>query len=123
MKNATSFRAIARHPAIYLCLAQFFGFCWFAHYMARLKMEECHRQFSVMNDRTLQDMALIDCLSSHAWLAIGYIALIFAAVAFAQFRGHPAWTYWMTALMLCIPSLFYGAICVYIACKFPGGQV
>jgi hypothetical protein len=71
VKIGTIIRAINKYAAIYVRLAVFFGFCWFTHYVAFLKMEGCHRQFALMNDETLHAMALIDWVVAHSWLAIG----------------------------------------------------
>ncbi len=43
MKIGTILKAINRHAAIYVCLAVFFAFCWFIHYLARLTIEICNR--------------------------------------------------------------------------------
>jgi hypothetical protein len=112
--SITILRAIKRHAAIYACLAIFFAFSWLIHYSAFLKMEGCHRQFALMTDRTLRAMALIDWVTANAWIAMAYVVLVVAAVAFAQFRGHPAWTYRLAALILCTPFLLYCGKCVYI---------
>ena len=53
--------------------------------------------------------------AAHSRLAIAYVVLVVAAVVFAQVRGHPAWTYWLTALILCIPCIVYCWPCAYIA--------
>jgi hypothetical protein len=71
-----------------------------------------------MNDETLHAMALIDWLAANSWLAIAYIVLVVAAVVFAQVRGHPAWSYWLTAVVFCIPCALYCGRCVYIMFKF-----
>jgi hypothetical protein len=118
MKIGTILKAINRNAAIYVCLAVFFALCWFFHQMAFLRMEGSHRQFIVMNDRTLHAMALIDWVAANLWLAIAYIVLVVAAVIFAQVRGHPAWTYWLTAVILSIPYVLYCGKCVYIMLKF-----
>ena len=113
--------ATAKHAAIYVCLAVFFAFCWFAHYLAFLKMEGWQRQFVVMNERALHVMALMDWIAANSWLAIAYVVLVVAAVAFAQVRGHPTWSCWLTALMLCMPCILYGAKCVCIFFEFHAG--
>ena len=118
MNLGTILRAINRHAAIHVCLAVFFAICWGTHFAASLKMEGCHRQFAVMNDKTLEAMALIDWVGANSWLAIAYVVMVVAAVAFAPFRGYPAWAYWLTALILCIPCALYCGKCVYIMNKF-----
>ena len=118
MKIGTILRAINRHAAIYVCLAVFLAFCWFTHYVAFLKMEISNRQFAVMNDETLRAMALIDWVAAHLWLAIAYVVMVVAAIVFAQVRGYPAWAYWLTALILCIPCALYCGRCIYIMNKF-----
>jgi hypothetical protein len=117
MKIGTILKTINRNAAIYVCLAVFFAFCWFTHYMAVLRMESSNKQFAVMNDETLRAMALIDSVAAHSWLAIAYVVMVVAAIAFAQVRGHPAWAYWLTALILCIPCVLYCGKCAYIALK------
>jgi hypothetical protein len=107
-------RAINRYAAIYVCLALFFTACWWTHFAAFLKMEDSHRQFALMTERTMRAMAMLDWVTSNSWLAMVYVVMVVAAVAFAQFRRHPAWTYWLTALILCIPGLLYAGKCVYI---------
>ena len=84
---------------------------------ARRAMEICHRQFVVMNVRTLRTMALIDWVAGHWWLAMAYFVLVVAAVAFLQIRGRPAWTYWLTAALFCIPCVAYWFPCAAIAGK------
>jgi hypothetical protein len=112
MKIGTTLKAINRHAAIYVCLAVFFGFCWFLHHLARLTIEMCNRnaewrEWVSTNDRMTKAMALSDWVAAHSWLAIAYVVLVVAAVAFAQVRGHPAWSYWLTVLILCIPCVVY----------------
>ena len=103
---------INRHAAIYVCLAVFFATCWFLHHLARLTLEMCNqnaelREWALSNDRMVKATALVDWVAAHAWLAIAYVVLVVAAVVFAQVRGHPAWTYWLTAVILCIPCVVY----------------
>ena len=112
MKIGTILTAINKHAAIYVCLAVFFAFCWFIHHLARLTIEIRNpnadwRESDLTNDRMMKATALIDWVAAHSWLAIAYVVLVVAAVAFAQVRGHPAWTYWLTALILCIPCIVY----------------
>ena len=115
MKSRTILREINRHAAIYVCLAVFFAFCWFIHFAAYLKMGACNRQFAVMNDETLRAMALIDWITVHFWLAIAYVLLVIASVAFLQIRGRRPWTHWVAALSLCGPCLLYWSACMYCA--------
>lgn len=121
LKSGAIFRAFARHAAIHVCLALFFGLCWFIHYLAVLKMEIGKRQFAVMNDKTLRAMALIDWLATHYWLAIGYVLLVVASVAFLQIRGRPPWTCWLAAVLFCLPCVVYCTTCAYIANKLFAG--
>jgi len=116
--TTTILKAINKHGAIHACLSAFFAICWLAHRVALLRMEGSHRQFLVMNDRTVYAMGLIDCVAANRWAAVAYAALIVSAVAFAQFRRHPAWSSWLTALILCIPCALYCWKCLYIALKF-----
>ena len=117
MKSGVLFRAITKH-AIYVCMAVFFALCWFSHYLARLAMEICNRQFLAMNGKTLRAMALIDWVAAYSWLAIAYVFLVVASVAFLQFRGRPPWTYWVTALLFSIPCFAYWLPCAFIAGKW-----
>ena len=112
MKIGTILKAINQHAAIYVCLAVFFAFCWFIHHLARLTIEICNRdaewrEWAVTNDRMKKAMALVDWVAAHSWLALVYAVLIVTAVAFAEVRGHPAWTCWLTAMILCIPCVAY----------------
>lgn len=116
LKLGPVFRAINKH-AIYVCLAVFFGLCWISHYLARLAMEICNRQFLAMNAKTLRAMALIDWVATHGWLALTYVLVVVAAVSFLQIRGRPPWTYWVTAVLFCIPGFAYWVPCVFIAGK------
>ena len=119
MRNVTLLTAtISRYAFIHMCLAVFFAFCWFAHCLAILKMEAFGRQFIVMNDSTMRAMTLIDWVAANSWLAIAYVCLVFASVAFLQVRGHPRWTCWIVALIYCIPCAMYWMPCAYIAGKF-----
>ncbi len=109
MKIGAIIRATA-DVAIYFCIAAFFTFCWLLHHLARLTIEICNRdadwrEWALTNDRMMKATALIDWVTAHSWLANAYVVLVVAAVAFAQVRGHPAWTYWLTALILCIPCV------------------
>ena len=110
-------RARKQHATIYVCLAMFFALCWFSHYLARLTMEVCNRQFLAMNGKTLRAMALIDWVAAHAWLALAYVFVVVAAVAFLQVRGRAPWTYWAAAVLFCIPGFAYWLPCVFIAGK------
>ena len=116
MKSGVIVRALNKR-AIYVCMAVFFALCWFSHYLARLAMEICNRQFIVMDGKTLRAMALIDWVAVHWWLASAYVFLVVASVAFLQIRGRPPWTYWVTAALFCIPCFAYWLPCALIAGK------
>jgi len=116
LKRGRVFRAINRH-AIYVCMAVFFGLCWFSHYLARLAMEIYNRHFLAMNAKTLRAMALIDWVAAHGWLAMAYVFLVVTAVSFLQLRRRPPWTYWVTAILFSIPCFAYWVPCVFIAGK------
>lgn len=118
MKIGTILKAIYWNAGIYVCLAVFFALCWAFHHLAFLRMECSHRQFLLMNDETLRAMALIDWVAVNSWIAIAYVVLVVAVVVFAQIRGHPAWTYWLTTVILCIPCVLYCGKCMYITLKF-----
>ena len=120
MKVGTILAAINRHAAIYVCLAVFFAFCWFLHFAASLRMEICNRQFGLMNDKSLRAMALIDWVADHSWMAIAYVFLVVASIAFLQIRGRPAWSCWLTAALFCIPCIVYWLPCLYICGKLLG---
>ena len=105
------------NTVLHVCMAMFFAFCGFTHYMAVLNMEISKRQFAVMNDKTFWAMALIDWVAAHWWLAIAYVLLVVGSVAFLQFRGRPWWTSWLIAVILCIPCVVYWKACVYIVFK------
>jgi hypothetical protein len=115
MRSETILRAIGKHANIHICLAVFFALSWLIHHLAYGRMEMCDRQFSLMNDRTLRTMALIDFVAANPWLAIGYALLAPAAVVFLQVRGRPAWTCWVAAAAFCLPWIPYWNACVYIA--------
>jgi hypothetical protein len=116
VKSGAILRAIGKR-AIYVCLVVFFALCWFSHYLARLAMEICNRHFLVMDGKTMRAMALIDWIAVHWWLAIAYVSLVVASVAFLQIRGRPPWTYWVTAVFFCIPGFAYWLPCALIAGK------
>ena len=116
-KSGASSRASKRRAAIYVCLAVFFALCWFSHYLARLAMDICGRHFPAMNVKTLRAMALIDWVAAHAWLALAYAFVVVAAVVFLEIRGRAPWTYWVTAVLFCIPCFAYWLPCVFIAGK------
>jgi hypothetical protein len=111
-------RAIDKHAATYVGLTAIFAICVAAHRAALAIMEASHRQFAVMNDRTVYAMGLIDCVAANRWAAVAYAAVIVAAVAFAQYRRHPAWSTRLTALFLCLPCGLYCWKCLYIVLKF-----
>jgi len=117
MNRGVIFRAINKHAAIYICMTVFFALCLFSHYLARLAMEICNRRFLVMDGKTLRAMALIDWVASHAWLAMVYVFLVVASVAFLQIRGRPPWSYWVTAVLFCSPCFAYWLPCAFIAGK------
>jgi hypothetical protein len=106
--------AINRYAGIYVCLALFFGFCWFLHFAATIKAECCKGGLCLINDQTLRAVALIDWVSSHSWLAIAYFLPFIACVAFLQIRGRPRWTWSLTAVLFCIPCVVYWLPCLYI---------
>jgi len=112
MKIGTILKAIYWNAGIYVCLALFFAICSFFHHLARLTIEICNRdadwrEWELTNGRMMKATALIEWVAAHSWLAITYVVLVVVAVAFAQVRGHPAKTYWLTALILCIPCVVY----------------
>ena len=74
MKIGTILKAIHKHAAIHECSAVFFAFCWFIHFAASLKMQ-MRSHFASMDDETLRDMALIDWVAAHSWMAIAYVLL------------------------------------------------
>ena len=119
MKIGASFRALSGHGAIYVCMAMFFTACWLIHCRTLLKMDRCHRQFSLLNDKTLRAVALLDWASAHSELAIAYVVLAIACVAFLQIRGRPGWTYWLTAALFCVPCVVYWWPCAYIMANCP----
>ncbi len=110
-------RSTNRHAAIYVFMSVLFALSGFSHYLARLTMEICDRHFAVMNGKTLRAMALIDWVAGHGWLAMAYVLLVVGSVAFLQIRGRPAWTYWVAAVLFCIPCAAYWLPCAYIAGK------
>ncbi len=112
MKLGTILKAIYWNAGIYVCLAAFFALCWVFHHLARLTIEICNRnaewrEWALTSDRMIKATALVDWVAAHSYLAIAYVVLVVAAVAFAQIRGHPAWTYRLTAVLLCIPCVAY----------------
>ena len=123
MKIRTILGAINRHAGIHVCLAIFFAFCWFLHFVATIKVECCKRGLCMINDRTLRAMALVDWVAAHSWLAIAYFFLVVASVAFLQIRGRAPWTYWLTAVVYCIPCIAYWGPCAYIAGKLLVGPM
>lgn len=117
MKNRMLLRTIYQHALIYECLVVVFAISWFMHHLALWKMEGCNRHFAVMDGRTLRAMALIDWGAVNSWLAVAYVCLTLASVAFLQVRGHPRWTWWATAIVFCVPCVVYWFPCAYIAGK------
>lgn len=117
-KAGVILRPLTRYAPIYLYMAAFFALCWFAHHVARLKMEMGNRRFAAIDEKTLRTTTLIDWVASHAWLTVAYALLAVASVAFLQIRGRPRWTWLITAAVYAAPWVLYGSACMYIAGKF-----
>lgn len=115
MQVGTALRATIRHSGVHIFLAMIFAATWFIHYVAFARVEICDQQFTSMNDETMRAMVLVDLIAQNPWWAIAYTMLTFAAVAFLQIRARPAWTSWLTAVMLCAPCTMYWVACAHIA--------
>lgn len=120
MKIGTILRATNKYGAVHLCLGGSFAMSWSSHCMAFEKMEACRRQSIFANDCAMPSIAFaIDWVGANCWLAIAYLLLVAAAVAFLQINGRPPWTHWLAALAFCAPCLAYWAVCAYCANAFP----
>ncbi len=111
--------AINKYAAVHVCMAAFFALCWFFHHLARLTLEICDqnadwREWASTNARMKNAASLVGWVAAHSSLAIAYVVMVIAAVAFAHVRGHAAWTYWLAALILCIPCSIYWWPCACI---------
>jgi hypothetical protein len=114
MTVKTAVRQINRHVGIHALLALFFGLCWLIHNLAftRLKMDP-----TMLHDRTAHSWVLVGYVAENFWLAIAFILLAFGSVAFLQFRNRAPWTYWLTALLFCIPCIVYWIACARVLGK------
>ena len=70
-----------------------------------------------MNDETLRAMALIDWVAANSWLAIAYVVLVVAAVAFAANPWASSVDLLADCRVLCIPCVVYWWPCIYIGGK------
>jgi hypothetical protein len=110
--------SLNRHGTIYLCLAVFAAFCVGAHMLAVIKIVACDGHFMVMNQQTINNMALIEFIDSNLWFPVAYAIFTFAGVFFLQMRNQPEWTWWLWSAMLCTPFALYLSACMYIGGKF-----
>ena len=104
-----------KQAVIHVCLGLLFASCWLIHHLASLRMEAVRRDFVLLSNRAIRAMSVLDFVAARGWLAIAYVALVFAAVGFLQVRGRPPWTHWLAALLFCIPCMLYWAACAYVA--------
>jgi hypothetical protein len=117
-QSRSHFWVVGRNVGIHACLVVFFALCWFTQQLALLRMDMCNRQFLVMDAGVTRNMALIDLVSSHAWVVFAYVVLVFSAVLFMQCRRYPTWSWWVTAIALSCPLAIYLDVCLYIQNKF-----
>jgi hypothetical protein len=116
MKIGTVLRTINKNGAVYLCMGGSLAMSWSSHCIAVEKTKAYKRQLTFTNDAALRSIAsVIDWIAANRWLAIAYIFLVVASVAFLQIRRRPPWTHWLAALCLCAPCLFYWSACAYYA--------
>jgi hypothetical protein len=116
VKIGTILKAINKCGAVHVCLGLCLALSWSAHCIAVEKMEACNAHPPSLNDRALRSIAtLVEWAASNHWPAFAYPALIVTFVVWLQIRGRPAWTHWLAALLLSVPSLVYWSASMYLA--------
>jgi hypothetical protein len=112
-----TYRRLNRHGASSIFAILFLGAISFAHFMARTRMDICHRQFALMYSRTIHEMALIDFIDSHFWLVFAYAVLYVASLLWLEIRSAPRWTIWLTFVLLAVPTMVYARAALHIGNK------
>ena len=113
-----AWHAVNRHAAIYICLAFFAAICRATHFVAVMRIEACDGQFTIMDEGTMRNLALIALIRSNPWFPWLYAFLTAGGVAFMQLRKYPEWGWWLWSVVLCSPFALYLSVCGYIGMKF-----
>ena len=98
--------------------AGFFLLGFLTHQMAVAKMQLVDRQFLVMNEKTVHNMALIDFISQNLGFVVLYFGCFVAALFYLGMRKCPRWSVWGTGIIFALPCLVYLRVCGYITNKF-----
>jgi len=101
-----------------MLLVMLLGVSAYADFLARARMDLASRQFAAMNDRTVQDMKVIDFIHAHLWIAIAYVAVFLFCLSWLELRSGPRWIVWITFFVLALPVLAYDSVCLRIGNKF-----
>ena len=111
-------RSINHNFFVHFCLLVFLGLCVLCHLSATFKIDMSGGHFTLMNERTVKSLALIQFIGTNLWFPVLYGLVTFGGVFYLQVRGHPRWAYWLYAAVLCLPFWFYMSACAYIGGKF-----
>ena len=118
MQILTALKWINRHSASSVVLLLLLGASTFAHVLAHLRMDMANRQFAIMDDRTIREIAVIDFMHAHYWVAIAYAVVFFATLLWLEIRSAPRWAVWVMFCLLALPCLVYAGACLRIGNKF-----
>lgn len=113
-----AWHAVNRHAAIHICLTFFALICLTMHTLAVMKIDVCGGQFTIMNERTVRNLALIALIKSNPWFPWLYALVTAGGVVFMQLRKYPEWGWWLWSVVLCSPFALYLGVCAYIGIKF-----
>ena len=94
------------------------GVCLLGHCLARARMEAGHRQFPVMEPRTIRSMAVIDFLHQHWAMPYLYLVVFVGSLIYLEWRNAPRWSQWVVFFFFALPAITY-----FIGCVRIGGKV
>lgn len=92
------------------------------HFDAHSRMELAHRQFAIMDDKTILEMRIIDFLHDNYWIATLYGAIYLGSMLWLARTNYPRRIVWGAFILLMQPVLPYIAICFKIGGKFIAWQ-
>jgi len=116
MRLGEVLKAINRYASLPVCVLFVFGYCFGAHKYAEFTMELIDR-LKPMDSRTAHNVALIDFVSNHPGLAVGYFVFFEILLICLPLRRCPRWSSWLVFGVMLIPCCMYWFVCAYIVGK------
>jgi hypothetical protein len=110
-------RSANQNAASFGFLFALFVGCAFLHFVAHFKMEMGSRNFLAVNGSAIREMAVIDFIDAHQWIAVVYFAACLGLFGWLVARMAPEWLFRISASALAIPCSVYLSMCIHIADK------